>query len=457
MSPGGHRARPDFSQIRKWNKLVSMFTGNGWRRRAWTSGALALFLIGLAAVIAVAPKRRTIARKPAPSDYSDLLNLVNYRMAAIPESRPDRMKTALADVRSCNLSGFDLAGQEDALAESSFDSRTRWPAKMPAAFDPGRVLEKGKDPGLGVRLLHGKGIDGLGVGVAMVDLPLLVDHEDYRRRLRRYEEINCGDSGASMHGPSMASLAVGRSCGVAPAADLYYVASFNLGRNPRSRSRIPTFDYIPDAQAVDRILEIDEGLPVKEKIRVISISALWSPEMKGYRAMTDAVLRAKKKGIFVISCNSFETYDNKFFYQVLERDPAGNPDDLAAYSVIPWRESLSLVRKRNSAFDRYYEEQFDRFAGPRILLVPVNSRTSASPTGTKDYVFFRRGGWSDVEPFLAGLYALACQVRPDITPELFWETALDTGEPREFRKGNKTYDGRVVDPVRLIERLHGKI
>jgi len=66
-------------------------------------------------------------------------------------------------------------------------------------------------------------------------------------------------------------------------------------------------------------------------------------------------------------------------------------------------------------------------------------------------------GWSDVEPLLAGLYTLACQIRPDITPGLFWETALVTGERREFRKGDKTYDGRIVDPVRLIEHLHGKV
>jgi hypothetical protein len=434
-----------------------MVTWNGWRRRAWISGALVLFLVVLAAVAVLAPERRSIARKPAPSDYSDTMNLVRFRMAAIPDSRPDRMKTSLADVRSCDLSGFDLGGLADALAESSFDSRTRWPAKMPVAFDPGRVLETGKNPGLGVRLLQSQGIDGRGVGIAMVDLPLLVDHEDYRRRLRRYEEINCGDSGASMHGPSMASLAVGRSCGVAPAADFYYIASFNLQSNPRRGTRRPAFDYIPDARAVERIIEINEGLPAEKKIRVLSISAAWSPEMRGYKAMTEAVERAWKKGIFVISCNSFETHGHRFFFQVLERDPARSPDDFAVYSVIPWRESLSLVRKRNSTFDRYYEEQFDRFAGPRILLVPVNSRTSASPTGTRDYVFFRRGGWSDVEPYLAGLYALACQVRPEITPDLFWETALDTGEPREFRKGDKTYDGRIVDPVRLIERLHGKV
>jgi hypothetical protein len=433
-----------------------MLTGTDRRRRAWlATGAVLTAVVGAAAFLASG--QRHISRKPASADYSDLLNVVKYWMARIPESRPERMKTALADLRSCDLSGFDLAGQAEALAESSFDTRTRWPAKMPPDFDPSRTLEKGKDPGLRIRSLHRKGIDGRGIGIAIVDYPLLVDHEEYRRRLRRYEEINCRDSGASMHGPSMASLAVGRSCGVAPAADLYFIASFNIQQNPRRGTRMPAFDYIPEAMAVDRILAINEHLPVEKKIRVISISAFWSPEMRGYKAMTAAVDRARKKGIFVMSANSFESYDQKFFYQVLERDPARDPDDFAAYSVIPWRESLSLVRKRNSGFERYYEEQFDRFAGPRILLVPVNSRTAAAPTGEKDYAFSRRGGWSTVEPFLAGLYALACQVKPDVTPELFWETALATGEPREHRKGDKTYEGRIVNPAALIESLHGKI
>lgn len=433
-----------------------MFGWQDWRLKARLTGAAAL-VVALVFAAFLVPDRRHISRRPAQADHSAMMTSVRFRMAAIPESRPDRMRAVLSDVRSADLSGLDLAAEAPALAEASFDTRTVWPAWLPPGFFPSAVLEKGKDPGLGVRGLHARGIDGRGVGIAMIDLPLLVDHEDYRRALRWYEEVNGLDDDASMHGPAMASLAVGRSCGVAPGAGLYYVASFNMKWDARIRRRIPEYDYVFDALAIDRVLEINAGLPPGKKIRAISISAAWSPEMKGYRSMTDAVERARKSGIFVVSCNMFETYDNKFFYQVLDRDPAANPDDSGAYSVIPWRESLSIVRKRHSAFDKYYEQHFDRFAGPRVLLVPVNSRTSASPTGAKDYAYFRRGGWSVVEPFLAGLYALACQVRPDVTPELFWETALATGEPREFRTGERVYDGRIIDPIRLIERLHGTI
>ena len=433
-----------------------MFGWQDWRLKARLTGGLALAAV-LVCTAFLLPPRRHISRRPAQVDHSAMMNSVRYRLAAIPEFRPDRMTIALSDVRSADLSGLDLAGEGPALAEASFDTRTIWPAWLPPGFFPSAVLENGKDPGLGVRGLHARGIDGRGVAIAMIDLPLLVDHADYRRALRWYEEVNGLEDDASMHGSAMASIAVGRSCGVAPGAGLYYVASFNMKWDARIRRRIPEYDYVFDAMAVDRVLEISAALPAAKKIRALSISAAWSPEMKGYRSMTEAAERARKAGLFVVSCNMFETYDNKFFYQILERDPARDPDDAGSYSVIPWRESLSVVRKRHSAFDRYYEQQFARFAGPRVLLIPVNSRTSASPTGARDYAYSRRGGWSVVEPLLAGLYALACQVRPDVTPELFWETALATGTPREFRAGDKTYDGRIIDPVRLIERLHGKI
>jgi len=96
---------------------------------------------------------------------------------------------------------------------------------MPADFDPSRPLELGKDPGLGVRRLHERGFDGRGIGIGIIDQPLLVDPVEYRDRLRLYEEIHSpAGAPAQMHGPAVASIAVGRTVGVAPGADLYYIA-----------------------------------------------------------------------------------------------------------------------------------------------------------------------------------------------------------------------------------------
>ena len=51
-------------------------------------------------------------------------------------------------------------------------------------------MELGKDPGLGVRQLQAQGITGSGVGIAIIDQPMLVDHQEYASRLKLYEEIN---------------------------------------------------------------------------------------------------------------------------------------------------------------------------------------------------------------------------------------------------------------------------
>jgi len=95
-----------------------------------------------------------------------------------------------------------------------------------------------------------------------------------------------------------------------------------------------------------------------------------------------------------------------------------------------------------------------RFAPGTGLLVPMDSRATASPTGTEDYVFYSSGGWSWSVPWISGLYALACQVKPDLTPEVFWAEALKTGRTIRIKHGTEELDfGTIADPVALIESL----
>jgi hypothetical protein len=58
-----------------------------------------------------------------------------------------------------------------------------------------------------------------------------------------------------------------------------------------------------------------------------------------------------------------------------------------------------------------------------------------------------------MEPYITGLYAMACQVKPGITPELFWKTALETGTLREVTRGDDKYPARMLNPVALIAKL----
>jgi subtilisin family serine protease len=158
-----------------------------------------------------------IDRRPAAADWG------RDELTDFPRYDPASDELGQVDLRGRNLSGLDLQGTLADLLMADFDTHTIWPPaeKMPGGFDAEQIMSLGANPGLGVRALHGLGITGRGVGIAIIDEPLLVGHQEYADRLQLYEEIDIGPTSASeMHGPAVASIAVGKTVGAAPDADL---------------------------------------------------------------------------------------------------------------------------------------------------------------------------------------------------------------------------------------------
>jgi hypothetical protein len=84
----------------------------------------------------------------------------------------------------------------------------------------------------------------------------------------------------------------------------------------------------------------------------------------------------------------------------------------------------------------------------------MDSRTTASLGGIEEYIFYREGGWSWSIPYIIGVYALAAQVEPAITPDEFWQLALQTGRTIELKHGGKKYQfGPILDPISLVAEL----
>jgi len=420
---------------------------------------LLIFIVALGSITLLLIKTtqgpfRIARRVPPPDNYS--LRDKWFKQIYLEKFLSKSIKAV--DLEHCDLSELDLTDKFDILINSSFDTKTRWPSELPEPFDPGLIMEAGKNPGLGLRGLHEMDITGKDVGIAIIDYALLTGHREYRRRLKLYEEIQPVHKEAHMHGTVMSSLAVGEEIGTAPGANLYFIAELNIKKRQKKGTARAKLDFSNTAQAVIRLLEINERLPEHKKIRVISISTGWAPGNDGYQEMDEAVNRAKEKGIFVISSNLFETYGYKFFFHGLDRNPLEDPDDFSAYSVIGWEEWISLLgESRVPEFIRIYEEKFESSLKSDILLIPIYSRTEASPASKKEYAFSRRTGWSNVPPYLAGVYALACQVKPDITPEIFWAAALKTGEARTVQKGEKKFQGKIINPIKLIQVIEGQI
>lgn len=370
-----------------------------------------------------------IERYPKPADYT-LIHGINK----FPKFKDENFDF---DIRSMDLSSEDLTRCFDDLLYTTYDSKTKWPEKLPNDFDPKNAMEIYKNPGLNLKNLHAKGITGKGVGIAIIDQTLLVDHAEYKDRIKLYEENeNAGKQDAQMHGPAVASIAVGKTVGVAPEADLYYIAG-DFGTYDNYNFE---YDFSLLAGNIDRILEINEGLPNANKIRVISISIGWSKDQKGYKEITEAVNRAKEAGIFVVSSSLEQTFGYSF--HGLGKYPMSDADNFESYKPGSWWEDNA-------------EEIFMQSSGKykHILLAPMDFRCTAAPNGVNDYVVYSSGGWSWTIPYIAGVYALACQADPDITYDEFWSIALETGKSITVKgSGEQEYTmERIINPEGIID------
>lgn len=362
------------------------------------------------------------------------------RLASLPQFDPNRSPQPFqVDLRSYDLSDLDMRNAADALAVADFDTRTIWPAadRMPSDFDPAKILELGKNPGLAARSLQARGITGRGVGIGIIDQPLLVEHQEYVDQLRWYEELGLGyeelpqswfRSTAAMHGPAVASIAAGKTVGVAPEADLYFigVADYDTAKQ-----------YSYWAQGIRRLLAINDTLPVGRKIRVISMSLGFDRNRSGYGDVIAAVREANARGILNVYTSKFN--EEGMGYQGVGRPPLADPDVFTSYEPgLFWAPN-------------FYAGAYN----PRgIIFAPMDARTTAGPGGPDEYAFYRTGGMSWPTPYIAGVYALAAQVNPQITPEQFWSLAVQTGRPLDISHEGKSFRlESIVDPTALIAAL----
>jgi hypothetical protein len=307
---------------------------------------------------------------------------------------------------SVSLKLVDLRKQSEFLNQMTFDSETEWPKKIPEGFNPDRILELGKNPGLGIRGLHKEGINGQGIGIAIIDQPLLLGHTEYRDSIVYYDAVEVPNHPVQMHGAPVASIAVGKTLGVAPGARLYYFATPTWKRDNR---------YY--AEALERVIQINERLPKNEQIRVVSISNGDFQNIANYPLWKKAMEKALAQGIYVSTCSREPL---NYLNLVLNFDK--DPDDPASYAPVSW---AARVPK-----------------DPNRFYVPGGSRTVASHRGIQVYQLYREGGLSWSAPYLAGLAALAFQVRPELSPADIVKLIKDTATIMPF--------GKIVNPRKLI-------
>jgi serine protease AprX len=327
-----------------------------------------------------------------------------------------RFVNEFQDVRWADLTKMVSSLSKELIATLWFNRDTQFGGSTEFSLS---ILEKGKNPGLGVRSLHRRGITGKGVSVAIVDQNLCLNHPEFKGKVAEYKDIGCGqpaDQG-SMHAPGVMSLLAGSTIGTAPAVRVFFAAAPSW-----------TADAKYQADALEWIVEKNRVLPQNDKIRVVSVSAApsgkGSPFKKNNEAWDTAVEKAEKEGILVLDCTLDHGIIGPCYY-----DPE-DPDNLGKCQVgfpgLPG--SNPLLKKRVGA--------------------PCSYRTTAEEynDGYPSYQYCGRGGLSWSIPYAAGVLALGWQVRPDLKPEAIIKLLFETA--------HVTSDGyKIINPVVFIEAV----
>lgn len=366
-------------------------------------------------------KLESIVRIPKKALH--LLQRKKIKINKLPLFDPNKKEDSLQiDGRCCDVSSIDIKNNLSTVKNASFDNQTKRPKDINDYFNPEKIMELGKNPWLNINELHKRWITGKNIGIAIIDQTLLVKHKEYKDNLKLYDEIEANDE-AQMHWAAVASIAVGKNTGVAPDANLYYI-----WLTPGTYKNNGEFEYDLGkfAKGIDKIVETNKLLPNEKKIRVISISLGMVNDLPGGKEALESIKRASNEGIYVV-----HTGDDKFLGA--GRNPETDPNKPSSYT---------------KGF-RWDNQNIPQYIIDSKILFPMDSRSVASPTGNNDYVFYRHGWWSWVVPYIAGLYALCCQVKPSINKTDFWKAANQTS--KKIMIENEEF--KIINPVKLIEYL----
>lgn len=318
------------------------------------------------------------------------------------------------DVRWCDLTKIQAPLTFDLISTLWFNRDTIFGTFK----DTGQaILEKGKNPGLGVRSIHKKGITGRGVNVAIIDQNLCLNHPEFKGKVVQYKDVGCEQppGRGSMHAPGVVSLLAGNTIGTAPDVRVYFAAAPSW-----------TADAKFQADALEWILEVNRTLPEGAKIKAVSISAApsgkGSPFHKNNGLWDKAVKAAKKAGILVLDCTVDNGIIGPCFYDI------NDPDD---------------VNKCKAGFPGMPG------SGPKErVYAPCSARTTAEEydDGNPSYQYCGRGGLSWSIPYAAGVLALGWQVKPNLTADEIVKLL--------FKTAHISSDGhKIINPVAFIHEI----
>lgn len=320
------------------------------------------------------------------------------------------------NLRHANVSEYDFSNFH--ISKLLFNEETIWPEdniKRPKGASPRDYLNNRRNPGLNLKSLHKSGINGSFRNIAMIGKSKLVDHLEYHHNVIDYEEA--GAKYDNNGGGLAVSIAVGKKCGVAPEANIYYYA---VSRDDESKGqRLADYAYF-----INKIGDLHEKLITNNHsgIDVICLAngMKWREMVtdQAFQKMDEAIRRAKSLGIFVISNSLNEDYGFNFGKAFCTGD--GDVDNYLDYEIYGAKSATNK------------------------LYFPAGGFTAADFTKMGLYCYTPFGvcfcEW------LSGLYVLAKSIKETLKPEEFWEYAKKSAY--QMKNG-----GLLINPQGLMAKL----
>ena len=329
---------------------------------------------------------------------------------------PNYKKLHHVDLSELDLRDYEFmfVGQLDAYTSAkeavkkhiilSWTDDVIWPTpdKLPKEFNPQKILEEAKHP-IEIDSVHNIGAMGKNIGIAIIDQRLYAEHPEYADRIKLNESIGglWKPNGIDYHPSLVCGCAVGKTTGTAPEADLYFFAADNHEKTKTGRIEISRKYQII---ALKHILELNKTLPENKKIRFISCS--WGDKTDLHEQECRELFdECERNGIMILG----GAYKHNNF--------------ISCNKSYPIKETE--------------------------VGIPTNGKTT--PFWHGGYYYTRQGGSSSTFPYVAGVFACACQdnqiffTRPnwqDDLSNILTETAIES-----------EYGGKIINPIGIRERV----
>ena len=356
---------------------------------------------------------KTSSQSPKNSDTKKLPEKESTTSNSVNNNEPEESTDPTIVLKQYNDIGFLLERENKSLNKCLFKQNQYKPEDIYTySYDSkivfkgsealaSKILEKGKNPGLGIRDLHKQGITGKSVNVAIIDQNLLTDHPEFTERIVAYYDSGCNQpqNCGSYHGASVTSILAGKTIGVAPEVNVYYAAAPGWEKDAK---------YFADC--LNWIINQNKTLTTSQKIRIVSVSSAPTSKDNWYKngeLWEKAVIAAQKDGIFIIDCRPGEDTGFVFssYYGLDDKDniskgkpgyPDGKPGD------------------SNGKYQDFSQEPWKK-----LLFAPASFRTCAQEyiKGECLYRYDSSGGQSWAVPYVSGVMALGWQVNPKLDGE----------------------------------------